>query len=323
MKKNILRCMVCCASLVLSPLVTAEVTYDRIVTFGDSLSDPGNFFTLFSDVSIQPFEAENVPSAPYAVGGHHFTNGKTWLEQLTHSLHLPNNGQPAMLAPGVFTNYAVGRSRARDVVPDSVFSDFNLTMQVDAFLDDYGNQAHGDTLYVMWIGANDLADALFDPDPSVIIGASVGNTIAQIVRLYQHGARKFLVPNLPNYANTPRVRKVASMYPSPVDEMILQNVTLASAGYNAALEGNLALLQASLPGVEIINLDIFGILNAVVADPGSIGLTNVEDSCVTPEIQGGAYCANPNRFLFWDGAHPTARAHKVLAKKAAEVLMAH
>jgi phospholipase/lecithinase/hemolysin len=57
--------------------------YERIVVFGTSLSDPGNAFTLFGGTNIPPDYSVNpflVPDRPYARGGHHFTNGSTWIE---------------------------------------------------------------------------------------------------------------------------------------------------------------------------------------------------------------------------------------------------
>jgi phospholipase/lecithinase/hemolysin len=29
-----------------------------------------------------------------------------------------------------------------------------------------------------------------------------------------------------------------------------------------------------------------------------------------------AFCATPNKFLFWDGIHPTVAGHRILAERA-------
>src|SRR5262249_19171144 len=128
----------------------------KLVFFGDSLSDPGNYFVAFGTIAQQPFGP--IPDAPYAIGGHHFTNGATWAEQLARDLHLPTSGSPALRTPGVFTNYAVGRARARARAP--VFPQYDLSTQVGVFLSDFGGRAPSDSVYVVWIGANDLDDAL-------------------------------------------------------------------------------------------------------------------------------------------------------------------
>src|SRR5947208_1318127 len=75
------------ASLVMlgaSAIPTAQSRFSGIVVFGTSLSDPGNAFALSGDAGTPPDFTLNpllVPSAPYAKGGHHFSNGATWIEQ--------------------------------------------------------------------------------------------------------------------------------------------------------------------------------------------------------------------------------------------------
>ena len=87
------RCLsVCMATLALlvitGPLSAKDPAPNRahtqFVVFGDSLSDPGNYFAAFHEVSQRPFEP--VPDAPYAMGGMHYSNGDTWIEQLGHDL---------------------------------------------------------------------------------------------------------------------------------------------------------------------------------------------------------------------------------------------
>jgi len=298
-------------------------SYSQVIVFGDSLSDSGNYFAQFGGISMQPYETENVPSEPYAIGGHHFTNGKTWVEKLTQKMHIPTSGLPSEVSPGVFRNYAVGRSRARAVLLDGVFSEANLTTQVDNFLADENNQAPGAALYIIWIGSNDVADALFAANPSEIIGASLQNTFVQIQRLYAHGARHFLILNMPDFALTPRVLDVVSVYPAPVQEFLLQNITLASVGYNQALAGNLSLMQSVLPGMEVISLDIFSIFSDMVANPEPYGLGVVDEACIIPDTQGQAYCSNWGRYLFWDAQHPTRQGHSIIAEYAEMAIESH
>ena len=134
----------------------AAESVEQLIVFGDSLSDSGNHFIAFKQVSTRPFVPE--PEASYLIGGFHFSNGPTWVEQLAHKLGIPKSGAPALLHPGHFTNYAVGRARARAEAPQ--FPDFDLATQVSRFLGDFGSQAPSDALYVIWIGSNDIGDFL-------------------------------------------------------------------------------------------------------------------------------------------------------------------
>src|SRR5438093_13382767 len=136
----------------------AQSRFSRIVVFGTSLSDPGNAFALVGDQSTPPDFMLNpllIPSAPYARGGHHFSNGATWVEQFARSVGLGDSVRAALATPDpAVTNYAVGAARAYN---DGV--NFNMTRQVDAFLQRSGGVASSNALYVIEMGGNDIRDA--------------------------------------------------------------------------------------------------------------------------------------------------------------------
>lgn len=296
-------------SLPLAPSAFAG-NFTRVVIFGDSLSDAGNHFVHFGTISQQPFVP--IPDDSYAIGGHHFSNGATWAEQLADALHLSTSGKPAFRAPGVFTNYAVGRARARPGAP--VFPDFDLSTQVGLFLSDFGGHASSDDLYVVWIGANDLDDALnaLASDPSGatsfgIIQAAIIAVAGNIQALWVSGARTFLIPSLPNLAITPAVRALG-----PAAQFAATQLTTA---YNDALDGVLSALQG-LPQIKLVRLDINELFEDLMAAPEAAGLANAEDSCLTFGVIGGAICKTPNRYLFWDGIHPTKAGHGFIAGAA-------
>ena len=56
-----------------------------------------------------------VPVGSYARGGHHVSNGKTWVEVLARNLGLGGNANPALRDRGInSSNYATGSARARN-----------------------------------------------------------------------------------------------------------------------------------------------------------------------------------------------------------------
>src|SRR5262245_2558205 len=129
-------------ALAFTSLAQAQGCQNRFVVFGDSLTDPGNFYVAFGVTAKAPFAL--IPDAPYSIGGHRFSNGKTWAEQLADTLGSPASGAPALRSPGLFTNYAVGGARAR---PGASPTPYDLTTEVTLFLTNFSSQACPDATY--------------------------------------------------------------------------------------------------------------------------------------------------------------------------------
>jgi len=292
----------------------------RFVVFGDSLSDPGNAFVLLGDVEVPPFDSL-IPDAPYARGALHFSNGATWVEQLSVlDQALPSTG-PALLHPVLFSNYAVGGARARHEGPcDLEKGPFDLSRQVCLFLRDFGGHVPADALYVMFVGGNDLRDALdaLARDPTFgtslgIVETAVTTIRGNLIDLYAAGARNFLVANAPDISLAPAVR-----LSGPVAQGAAR---FLAAQFNDGLEAILHGLELGLRGTHIARFDVFRILNEIVRAPGDFGLTEVEQPCIAVDTKAQPYCANPDTFLFWDGIHPTVAGHRILAERARAALL--
>ncbi len=306
--------------LLLIPLSShAERIFERLVVFGDSLSDPGNAYALSGRHLKPPYESLDeflVPDAPYARGGNHFSNGKTWIEQLATPLGLKRSARPAFSGANQNklrrSNYAVGGARAYN---DG--SNINLTDQVNAFFSDTGGVAPVNSLYVIMIGGNDVRDAIaaLSIDPNGTISAQLINDALtaisdNIISLYGLGARSFLIANAPDLSLTPAIQRLDTFSPGA-----MMAAAILSAQFNAALDGLLDQLSANLPGLQVTKLDLMGILHEIVNDPSANGLKNVSDACIRPS-QTPSACQRPKTYLFWDGIHPTKAAHRILAKRA-------
>lgn len=305
----------CAFALLLAPVgAAAQPPYEGIVVFGTSLSDSGNAFALRGGVSVPPDYDLNpllIPSAPYAQGGHHYTNGATWIELFARSRGLAGSVQPAFRGDTPrATNFAVGAARSYD---DG--SNVNLGDQVDAFLAANGGVASSEALYVIEMGGNDVRDAMvaYPTGHGLVIQNALTAIAVNLQRLYTAGARKFLIWTVPNPALTPALRRLNAMTPGTAQ--LAAGLTL---NFNALLSGVLAQLSAA-PGISIARLDAFGLLNELSAAPALFGLTDVTTACLTPNQQPFA-CANPDAFLFWDGLHPTAAVHGIIAQRAAAAL---
>ena len=301
--------VVMCLCLGLAGTALAEPGAPRVFIFGDSLSDAGNIHALTGETAKAPYAP--IPSAPYAIGGHHFSNGRTWAEKLAQSLNDTNGGKPSREKPGQYGNYAHGGARARVIAGSFVPSS---SQQVDQFLADF-HGAPPDALYVIQFGGNDLRDALVAgaTNPSAvdqILTAAIGELMVSINRLYAGGARRFLVASVPSIEHAPVVRLSGA-----------SSIAAFLVGvFNGHLEGMLQWQELVLPEIDIRRLDMADFVNDVVADPAAFGISNVLAPCLSFLVEADAKCSDPDQYLFWDGLHPTKVVHAALANRALIVL---
>ena len=303
----------CLVVLLAAPRWASAQSADGIVVFGTSLSDSGNAFALTGDAGKPPDFTLNpflIPSAPYAKGGHHFSNGETWIEQYAQGLGLGHSvGAALATADPSATNFAVGAARAYD---DGI--NFNLSRQVDTFLLRVDGAASSQSLYVIEMGSNDIRDSFQlyagGGDGGPVLGQALGSIVWNVQRLYAAGARNFLVWVAPNVALTPALRSLP-----PAAQGLAAFLTQV---FNANLTGLVDQLSA-LPGTSFRRLDVDQILNAIVDEPSHFGLESSTAPCLTPN-DAPFTCKQPDQYLFWDGIHPTKAGHAILAAAAATVL---
>ena len=270
--------------------------FTGIVAFGDSLSDAGNVFLATGGT---------IPAPPY-VGGH-FSNGPTWVEDLSVNLGL-GTLRP-FLAGG--TDFAFGSAVTGSSVPGPTSLVPNITQQVGLFLSSTGGVAPASNLYTVWIGSNDVYQAVSDVvgNPSSLgviqsdLGVAAQTETAAINALAAAGATTFLVPLLPDLGKTPLGAPAAAL------------ATSLSALYNANLVADLTALAVT-DHISVGFIDTFSLIDAAVANPVAFGLTNVTQPCLTG---GSTVCATPATYLFWDVQHPTETGHEFIATLAENV----
>lgn len=272
--------------------------FSALYVFGDSLSDPGNAFAVTGETAHPPFEP--IPSAAYGVGGHHFSNGRTWVEILAKELDLNGGAKPAFRDP-TFGNYAFAGARALTITKPG--SD----TQVQIYLGVHGCVPQPDALYVVQFGGNDLRDALdaaaVGQDPAPILGNAISAIAQNIGILAACGAKNFLIANAPNLGAAPAV---PAEYKELVAGMSLQ--------FNLILAGTLATYFPT--GLNFYELDMFSFVTEASANPAGFGLTNGVTPCLTFGVIEGAFCKKSSEYLFWDAIHPTKKAHRLLASIA-------
>jgi thermolabile hemolysin len=251
-----------------------------VIAFGDSMTDMGNFFAL-----------TGFPEAPYHEG--RFSNGEVWIEYLAAWMGLDSES---------IQNYAVGgATTGRDNQNDipGVVEFPGLHDQLDSFeVDLDGKAADKRALYVVWAGANDFL--IGNAAPGEIIATGVENTVLAVLRLYDAGARRIMVVNLPDLGLTP-----AGTATDP------GGLSVLSFLYNQSLAS--ALDELEVLGVETIRVDSSALIQDMVSHPGDYGFANVTH----PYLHVGG---DASEFLFWDEIHPTTSGHFYVAQEVMAVL---
>jgi phospholipase/lecithinase/hemolysin len=290
-----------------APTVAAPgAPYPAMYVFGDSLSDTGNVsLATLGQVPVSP---------PYA--NHSFSNGPVWAQDLAQSLHLP--ALKPSLAGG--SDFAYGGAETGQT-PAHTLNPTDLASQYDQFLTQVPSPQPG-ALYAIWIGANDVLDitndsSLTPAEQQADVGAAVQNEVSVIGGLAAHGAQNLLVLNVPDLGKTP--------YETARGPAVAQSATSLATLYDSDLATALQPLEAS-GALKIDLVNTFSVLDQVIANPGADGFTNVTDPLWSGNLTSSgsgtlaATGAAQSQYLFFDGLHPTAQAHALLASGIAQGL---
>jgi outer membrane lipase/esterase len=274
------------AGLAVAGAASAQ-TYNRLVVFGDSLSDNGNLYA--ATMNTQP------TSPPYFQG--RFSNGPVFTELLGF-----NAGRYAAGAPvSGSINLAFGGA-----VTGTAGLPLGMRSQLLAYTGAGGTFGSNDLVTVLG-GANNIfqnlaaAGGSANPQAAIApISLAAASDINFIVNsVATAGAGTVLVINLPKLSLTPQFRLTPA---APLADF-------AVTTFNGSLTTQLYATAGARPGSNIILVDLFKIGDTIAGSPEQFGVTNV----TTPCFNGMTVCSNPNDFFYFDGVHPTAAGHRVLA----------
>ena len=301
------------SALALGAATTAQAqSFSGVVTIGDSLSDSGNIAAAFGSVP----------------DGNSFTTNPdpVYAQLVAAEFGYANDNYSPYIAGSVGTNWAVGgacvRANSASFTCLNSASRFSLTTQLHDYLADPARGGHADpnTLYMMWGGGNDIGTAAQNPATAVQnVAISADAMVGLIGTLQDAGARTIVVFNQYDGGHTPAILGTANQ----------AGASALTAAFNDTFNAGLANL-----GDGIVPINVFGLFNEFIANPGLYGLSNVTDpacgvgaSSVTCGAPGSGniytYAPGANEtYLFADGGHPSGAAHARLASVVLATLSA-
>lgn len=215
-------------------------SFDRLIVFGDSLSDVGNLDA--ATFGLQP-------GSDYFEG--RFSNGPVYSEQLAEKLGLG----PLRPSRDDGLNYAHGGARTSGTTffEGGLFiQDFDE--QLEVFFED--QQLSGGDLVVVFVGSNDF-----------ILGEAqnaegrANRVVTQLERLVDSGAENLLSINLPLMGETPDGRSDR------------ESLNARAEAFNTRLAQGVENLQERAD-VNLFSLDIAELLTILLEEPNAFGFEN-------------------------------------------------
>ncbi len=322
----------------------------RLVVFSDSLSDAGRL-----KHRMQVF-----PGKPYWLG--RFSNGPVWVDYLDHMTDLAilnrSYGGASINKP-----HEIDEAGLIGFIKDEgrFFVSGSLGEQITDYLalqstPNNINSAE-ETVFLVWAGANDyiskepitglITTFLNNPKTELGYQTVVDDTVAGIIvelrRLYQAGARSFLVVDLPDMGKTPIIMQNET-YTSGSGRRsdsgrryeLSQRLSVLSDYHNSTLANALADLADELTSADIRSINAHGFTKSVLSgrsstDPSQAFDYGFELETLSETLEydshsvvlqkpcyTGAYlgslneddtCPVSHAAFFWDVIHPATLAH--------------
>lgn len=319
--------------------------------FGDSLSDNGNIPKLTgyplppapyfgNRFSNGPVWAEDfpvmsnfsfIPSNDFAVGGA-FTG--------------PLSAEGLNSQPGIFNNL--------ENTYWSSFASQNLFVnpQLPSFLTEIQNFAASggrfkpNDLVGVWVGANNffvtasqaeaLQESITSSNPQYALASGISPALLnQMITVYQQTndpakAMSVLIGNAVQTAISQESQGIALLSLLGAKQMVVLTLPPINATPSAISQGtqaqalaqaytqayNIYLQQAlssihNQTGLNIITLNGEVLFNELVSNPAAYGIVNTTNEGMVAYLNGDP---NYSHYLFWDGVHPTAYVHSIIAQ---------
>ncbi|MDP4493635.1 SGNH/GDSL hydrolase family protein [Vibrio sp. AH4] len=260
---------------------------NKVIVFGDSLSDTGNIF------NASQWRFPN-PSS-WFLG--HFSNGFVWTEYLAQGLNIP------------IYNWAVGGAAGRSqyIALTGVYEQVSSYLTYMQLAKHYQPE---NSLFTLEFGLNDfmnynrsLADVKADYSSALI-------------RLVDAGAENIVLLTLPDATRAPQ-------FQYSTQEQI-ETVRSKIKGMNAFIREQARYYQ--MQGIRIALFDAYALFESMTSDPQYHGFVNASSPCLdirrssaadyllTHSLSAECAAQGSDRFVFWEVTHPTTATHRYIAQ---------
>lgn len=282
------------ADLVAHPKASS-LGINRLVIFGDSLSDVGNLHKRTFGIMLPP----------HVFYKSRFSNGPIWADYVQAPLKGWN-----------VENFAVGGAKTSD---NSIIYRYfvpSLQQQVAEFIKKSKKSEADSTLVAIWIGPNNYMkdasraqDSGGHPDSEklgALVAAVMGDLRDAISQLRTAGYSHFILGTMP---------ELGVININPAEPIPTSSATLfaATAKHNDAF----AEMLKNYESMSSLKADVFraGEINqSTIENPRQWGFTKLDEPCFVGNLRGKFYgeksfCSDPSGYKFWEYIHPNTKMH--------------
>ncbi|KAL6638696.1 hypothetical protein ACP70R_023807 [Stipagrostis hirtigluma subsp. patula] len=329
----------------------ASSPFRTVYAFGDSFTDTGNTRSTTGPYSFGYVSSPPYGATFFHRSTNRYSDGRLVVDFLAQALALPSFLPPYLslasgnaTAGGVGVNFAVAGATAIehdffarnnlsiDITPQSIMTQldwFDAHLRRTAAAAANASKVADALFWVGEIGANDYAYTVMAADtirPKLIRTMAVQRVTTFIEALLARGAKYMIVQGLPLTGCLPLAMTLARAGDRD-NVSCVASVNRQSYAHNRHLLAGLRRLRQKHPDAVIAYADYYGAHLAVMRSPARYGFTEPFRTCCGSG--GGAYnfdlfatcgspevttaCAQPAKYVNWDGVHMTEAMYKVVA----------
>lgn len=259
---------------------------NRMVAFGDSLSDTGNIF------NAAQWRFPNPNS--WFLG--HFSNGFVWTEYIANAKNLP------------LYNWAVGGAAGTNqyVALTGVYDQVTSYLTYMKMAKNYNPE---NTLFTLEFGLNDFMNYNRE------VGDVKADYSSSLVRLTDAGAKNILLMTLPDATKAPQFKY------STTEE--ITKVRAKIIAFNSFIQEQAA--YYILQGYNVTLYDTYTLFEELTGNPTQHGFANASDACLninrsssidyllSHSLTNDCAANGSDKYVFWGVTHPTTAAHRYIA----------
>ncbi|KAJ4843270.1 hypothetical protein Tsubulata_009874, partial [Turnera subulata] len=316
--------------------------------FGDSLVDAGNnnYLSTLSKANIKPNGIDFTASGGNPTG--RYTNGRTIADILGEELGMPNYAVP-FLAPNSTgkailygVNYASGGGGIMNATGRIFVNRLGMDIQIDYFniTRKQINQLLGQSkakefisrksIFSISVGSNDFLNNYLLPvlsagtrvseSPDAFINDMINHFRAQLTRLYQLDARKFVISNVGPIGCIPYQKTINQLKENECVDL----ANKLAVQYNGRLNDLLAELNDNLPGSTFVHANVYDMVMELITNYDKYGFSTSTRACcgnggqfagIIPCGPTSSMCDDRTKHVFWDPYHPSEAANIILSKQ--------